>query len=497
MRRWVVGAVAALVVAGGALPAAGSSDLLIVDHQRLTERLHEYTVRSAALERDVPVRVHLPSGYETDPGRRWPMALLLHGRSENATTWSERVDLDQFDDMIFVMPDGGLVGFYTDWVDDSCCDPQRWETFHIDEVLPWAEQEFRLAPGRSQRFVAGVSMGGYGTMHYAARYPDRFGGAAELSGFVDLMTAEVSGVIGVDGQSFQVYQIPPGSIMGDRIEDEVHWRGHNPVDLAANLFATDLVLRHGNGLPGEYGGNPDPGEAAIRQTGVSFHERLDELGIDHLWDDYGNGTHIWPYWEDGLQIAMPRWLEIAADAPADPVPFSYTTIEPAFSVYGFDVTIERDVREFATLTDVQTSGFTVTGSGTATVVTAAWYHAGGSYAVAVGDDVRTLQADADGRLTVAVDLGPSHTADQFSPQARLEEAAAGDAYFATAQVTIVEQAEGPGSGDDGAGAAPGGPDGAMPDTGGAAARWALAALLLAGVLSGRAGGPAGAMRSPT
>lgn len=145
----------------------------------------------------------------------------------------------------------------------------------------------------------------------------------------------------------------------DRVADEVHWRGHNPVDLATNLFATDLVLRHGNGMPGEHGGNPDAGEAAIRLTGVSFHERLDELGIEHLWDDYGNGTHIWPYWEEGLRIAMPRWLAIAAADAPPPMPFSYTTIEPRFDVYGFDVTVDRDVREFATLTDVQLSGYPV------------------------------------------------------------------------------------------------------------------------------------------
>jgi esterase/lipase superfamily enzyme len=373
------------------------------------------------------------------------------------------------------MPDGGLVGWYTDWIDDSCCDPQRWETHHIDEVLPWTEQMFRIAPGRSQRFVAGDSMGGYGTMHYAARYPDRFGGAAELSGFVDTMLAETSGVIGVDGQSFQTYQIPPGSVFGDRVQNEVHWRGHNPVDLAANLFATDLVLRHGNGMPGEHGGNPDAGEAAIRLTGVSFHERLDELGIDHLWDDYGDGTHIWPYWEEGLRIAMPRWLAIAADGEPDPVPFSYTTIDPQFEVYGFDVTLDRGVREFATLTDVKPAGFTLTGSGTASITTAGWYAPGAAYAVSVGDASATSTADADGRLEIEVDLGPSHATDQFSPQARVEEAAAGDAYFTTATVTIQALAGAPAQ-------EPGNPDPTDPEspmlpvTGGGATALALFAL---------------------
>jgi len=453
----------------------GVDEVQVRSHEQLTGRLHEYTLFSPSLEREATVRVHLPSAYEAEPDRAWPMALLLHGRSENGTTWSEQVDLDQFDDIVFVMPDGGLVGWYTDWVDDSGFDPQRWETFHIDEVLPWADATLRIAPGRSQRFVAGDSMGGYGAMAYAALYPDRFGGAAELSGFVDLLYLESSGMIGVDGQSAQTYQVPPGAIFGDRTTDEVIWRGNNPVDLAENLAWTDLVLRHGNGLPGEHGGNPDAGEAAIRLTGISFHDRLDELGIDHLWDDFGNGTHIWPYWEEGLQIAMPRWLDLAAaDAPA-PVPFSYTTIEPDFSVHGFDVTLDRQVAEFATLTDVAPAGFTLTGSGTATVMTTGWYEPDRTYEIAQGGTISTVVADGAGRLTIPVDLGPSHTAQQFTPEASVAEAAAGDGYFTTVANTITAAGAVPREASDTDGAE----GGSLPTTGGGLAGFGMAVLAAA------------------
>lgn len=446
MRR-LVGAVLALLLlaAGGASiagPALAASDLSVASSTALSARLQEYVVSSPALGADVTVRVQLPSGYAADPAKRWPMALLLHGRSEDATTWSERTDLEQFDAMVVVMPDGGQVGWYTDWYDDSCCGAQRWESFHIGELLPWAERTFRLAPGRSQRFVAGDSMGGFGAMSYAARHPGLFAGAAELSGFVDTMLAEVSGTIGVDAQSFQVAGVPPGSVFGPVATEEVRWRGHNPVDLAANLADTDLVLRHGNGLPGEYGGSPDAGEAAIRLTGVSFHERLSALGIEHRWDDYGNGTHIWPYWEEGLRITWPRWLAIAeADAPP-PQSFSYRSMEPRWSVYGWDVALSRDVLEFATLEVASPAALTLRGSGVATVTSPASYRPGASYVVtsSTGTEATIVRAGTDGRLTFSVDLGPSHTAQQYTPRARLEEAALGPAYFTSADVTITPAA---------------------------------------------------------
>jgi S-formylglutathione hydrolase FrmB len=421
-------------------PASGAGPLPVLSSRQLSPRLREYELSSAALTAAVTVRVQLPSSYDDSPtARRWPMALLLHGRSEDATTWSERAGLAQFDDMVIVTPDGGRVGWYTDWFDDSCCasqQRQRWESFHIDELLPWAERTFRLAPGRSQRFVAGDSMGGFGAMSYAARHPDRFAGAAELSGFVDLLLLETSGVVGVDAQSYQVAGVPPGSILGPRATQEVRWRGRNPVDLADNLRHTDLVLRHGNGLPGRFGGNPDAGEAAIRLTGVSLHDRLTALGIEHVWDDYGNGTHTWPYWQWGLQVVWPRWLQLAgADAPA-PEAFSYRSIEPAWSVYGWEVGLEREVVEFAGLAVTSPTAFTLTGSGRGVVVTPAAFRPRGSYRVTVGETESALRADSRGRLRIEVDLGPSHTGQQYTPAALAEQTLQGESYFTSVPVRV-------------------------------------------------------------
>jgi S-formylglutathione hydrolase FrmB len=409
-----VAAVLALLALGAALapataaPSQPTRDLTVVSTKQLTPRLYEYVLRSRALDGPATVRVQLPSHYDARPHARWPMALLLHGRSEDGTTWSERAHTAQFDGMVLVMPDGGRVGWYTDWYDDSCCGPQRqrWETFHLRELLPWAEATFRLAPGRSQRFIAGDSMGGFGAMSYAARHPDLFGGAAELSGFVDLMLLGVSGLVGVDGQSYQVAGVPPGSIFGPRATQEIRWRAHNPVDLADNLRDTDLVLRHGNGLPGQFGGDPDAGEAAIRQTGISFHDRLTSLGIAHVWEDYGNGVHTWPYWEWGLQRVWPRWLQLArTDAPA-PTRFSYCSAEPTWSVYGWDVAFDRAAMEFASLAVTAPESFTVTGSGVASIVTPAQFRPRRAYDVSIGSAPPVgVTADAAGRLHLRIDLG--------------------------------------------------------------------------------------------
>ncbi len=412
--------------------------LSVVSSKVLNPRLVQYVLHSAALGGNATVRVQLPSAYRKLPKQRWPMALLLHGRSESSATWSDKANTAQFDDMVLVMPDGGRVGWYTDWYDDSCCGPlhQQWERFHITELLPWAEATFRLAAGRSQRFIAGDSMGGYGAMAYAARHPDLFGGAAELSGFVDLLLLGASGVVGVDGQSYQVAGVPLGSILGPRATQEVRWRGRNPVDLAENLRRTDLVLRHGNGLPGQFGGDPDAGEAAIRLTGVSFHDRLTTLGIPHVWEDYGNGVHTWPYWEQGLQRVWPRWLKLATANAPDPKAFTYRSTEPAWSVYGWDLRFPRAVAEFGTVNVTSPTRFTVSGSGVATVITPPVFARRATYRVAIGSDSVLVRADRAGHLLLRVDLGPSHAEQQYTPAAQAQEAVEGASYFRTVAVAI-------------------------------------------------------------
>jgi S-formylglutathione hydrolase FrmB len=79
---------------------------------------------------------------------------------------------------LIVMPEGGAAGFYSRWYDGSV----DWETFHLIELWRLLEREFH-ADGH--RAVAGLSMGGLGSLSYAARHSGFFQAAASYSGLVD------------------------------------------------------------------------------------------------------------------------------------------------------------------------------------------------------------------------------------------------------------------------------------------------------------------------
>jgi S-formylglutathione hydrolase FrmB len=67
--------------------------------------------------------------------------------------------------VLIVMPDGGKLGFYTDWWAHGGSKP-GWETFHLVELAQILERGPHAA---DRRAIAGLSMGGFGAMSYAGR----------------------------------------------------------------------------------------------------------------------------------------------------------------------------------------------------------------------------------------------------------------------------------------------------------------------------------------
>jgi S-formylglutathione hydrolase FrmB len=310
-------------------PSATAADpgIQLLGSQRLDSRLIELTVSTPALAKPTHVRVLLPSGYRKQKPRRYPVLYLLHGSFGDYRDWTDKGAAESITAgrrVIVVMPDGGQGGWYTDWVNRGQGGPPEWETFHIGELIGWIDHRYRTDPSRAERAIAGLSMGGFGAMSYAARHPDLFSWAGSFSGAVDIVNyLPVAAIIGIEAPADGGL---PGDQFGDRILNEPNWRAHNPWDLAANLRGMKLVIDTGNGQPGPYdppGQHFDPIEEGVHEMSFSFHERLLSLGIPHTWDDYGPGTHSWPYWQHDLADALPSMMstfKASRRATARPMP---------------------------------------------------------------------------------------------------------------------------------------------------------------------------------
>jgi len=402
---------------GAAAPAAGGG-LELRETTPLTARLEELRLFSPALGRETRVRVLTPAGF--DPATdRLPVLWLLHGGFGGTSDWTTAGDAEAITagvPLIVVMPDAGQGGWYSDWrTPETEQGVQRWETYHVRELYPFVIEHYGARADRSGHAIAGLSMGGFGAMHYASRHPDLYGFAAAFSGAVDILNPGVGLVTDV---SPFIMGGTPTQIWGDRVTQESRWRANNPVDMAPNLRTVEVQLRTGNGQSGgQHGGGPDIIELGCWTATASLHQRLQELGIEHLHDDYGPGAHTWPYWQDDLAATLPAILAATADERPDPATVDHVAFEPAYAVWGHDVALDRPVYERSRLT-VRPDGFALRGSGAGTVTTPPRFGPGQPVEATVATNggepaVSELQADSTGRVTVPVDLGPAGRVDEY------------------------------------------------------------------------------------
>jgi S-formylglutathione hydrolase FrmB len=409
--------VAALLVTGWFTAAAQANDAQITGERQVTDRVIELTIATPAFVAPTKVQVTLPAGYDADASRRWPVTYFTAGTMNSEGTFNDFLGGEKLAaayPSIIVSPDANS-GYWSDWYNGGAFGPPKYETFVIDQLIPLIDARFRTIADRSHRAIFGISMGGYGSMMFAAHHPDLFVAAASLSGAVDsnlpYTGAAVSASSMFDGAD-------PDAIYGPRATQEIRWRGHNPFDLAANLRDLDLQVRTADGTPnpsiGEGEGSGDlPSclvEKGVHEASLSLHQQLEAMGIAHAWKDYGAGCHTVPNFQREVTDTLAVFERVLADPPGPPAKFDYRSIEPQFDVWGWHVDADPTrALEFLRL-QAGRAGVTLEGSGRTTVTTPAWYR--GLEAVDV--DRTATAPKADGRLRFVVDLGAAHTVQQYT-----------------------------------------------------------------------------------
>jgi hypothetical protein len=117
-----------------------------------------------------------------------------------------------------------------------------------------------------------------------------------------------------------------------------------------------------------------------------------------------------------LLLSLPPLMRTFRHPPARPRLVSLRAIEPRYSVHGWNVRLRRRAHEFSRLSGASRGGFKLTGSGSAVVRTPGFYATRSRHLVVVGGRRQLLRADQDGRLRIALRLGPANRFQQFSPE---------------------------------------------------------------------------------
>jgi enterochelin esterase-like enzyme len=139
---------------------------------------------SASMDKEIGYNIYLPPDYEKG-SRRYPVLYWLHGR--NNTEASDGYPIQYLADgignktvppMILVYASGGSQTNYCDSYDGK----YMAETTVIKELIPYIDKNYRTIPMRGGRALQGMSMGGFGAMRLALKYPDLFSSVVAFAG---------------------------------------------------------------------------------------------------------------------------------------------------------------------------------------------------------------------------------------------------------------------------------------------------------------------------
>lgn len=273
------------------------------------------------------IRVTLPVGYYANPGLHYPVVYLLHGGAGgNSAQWTELGGAAEHiaagKQVIVVMPDGGKVGWFTNWVDDAGA-AQQWADFYLQQVIPWVDANLRTIAAKKGRAIAGLSMGGYGAMRLAQDAPELFASVASFSGAVDLGDMGTRTVVTEQALQHGFNAFGP---FGNPFFplDEV-WKELDPMKRTPRLAGLQVLLYAGAGIH-----DADVLERTMGQSADRFSKTLSANGIPHFWWMYGrpgpdspfgcDGGHNFGCWNFAFNDALPKMLAVLQPPTTTPPP---------------------------------------------------------------------------------------------------------------------------------------------------------------------------------
>ncbi len=269
-------------VANTFLIGNGRADLYRVQdvpHGTLAHRWYD----SPGLNMDRRLTIYTPPGYENST-EKYPVLYLLHGAGGDEKAWMELGRTVQIMDnliaagnakpMIVVMPNGNVIqdaapgegkdGFYKpQFMVPKTMDGTYEATFM--DVINFVEDNYRVRAKKSDRAIAGLSMGGFHAMHISRYYPNTFD-------YVGLFSAAL---IPREDATKKVYSNLDETL---RIQEE---NGFKLYWIA--IGETDFLY----------------------QSNVEFRKKLDSLGMKYEYKE-SEGGHIWRNWRIYLTEFVPR-----------------------------------------------------------------------------------------------------------------------------------------------------------------------------------------------
>jgi enterochelin esterase-like enzyme len=258
--------------------------------------------KSKILGSNVNYSVYLPSDYDRS-NRRYPVLYLLHGYTDDETGWTQfgeahliadrLMQAGEIPPMLIVMPDAGVT-----WYINSADGKVRFEDFFVQEFIPFIDKEYRTRAQKESRAVAGLSMGGYGSLILATKHPHLFAAAAPLSAAV--FTEEE-----FRNMADASYNRTFASLFGPNLKGQdrlnAHWNKNSILKIVETGSADSLKTV-------KYYIDCGDDDFLIKGN-MALHAAMIDRKVPHEFR-VRNGGHTWSYW----RTALPEVLKFVGDS---------------------------------------------------------------------------------------------------------------------------------------------------------------------------------------
>lgn len=220
----------ALLLAPGCGSENGSEEV-IEEPTYKSVLLRDQSVTTSYLSGDKGLyNIYLPSDWETSD-KKYPVLYLLHGMYDSNTAWtshgvqtltSTAILKDQVVPFIVVMPKA-YNSFYVDGLKGYDTTSHDYESFFWKDFVPYIEKTYPVSTDRKETAIAGLSMGGYGAMYYAFKYPEEFcfcySMSGALTGIGSALTPSMQSLFETYGYNSENFDSLPDFVMDCGMQD--------------------------------------------------------------------------------------------------------------------------------------------------------------------------------------------------------------------------------------------------------------------------------------
>ena len=241
----------------------------------------------------LPNDVAMEEVFDTKYYDRDPMNLiLLHGLTGTDTDWIyggvAQLMAIQYNVNIFMPTTGN--SFYLDkgYKGGNYCE------FIAEELPAYIKKTFGIEMKRENSMIGGLSMGGYGSIRTALRYPEKFFACIALSSAMvvnDIATEknpDVSDLL--DPKMKRDIFGDPENMIGSDLDPEALYLKLK----ASGKKAPFLYLAIGT-------------EDALVEDNRRFRDFLEKQGADFFYED-GPGKHVWQFWNEYIDRGLKKVL---------------------------------------------------------------------------------------------------------------------------------------------------------------------------------------------